>query len=105
MMREGAPLGAVAAALASPETAERIALMEAATGGQMSALDAARLNLQRAGHDVSLLDGLRSSSEGGVGRGTSPAADGVGGGAVEAAEALLRPLGLSGLSSRSPRGS
>ena len=34
MMRDGLPLGAVAAALASPETAERIALMEAATGGQ-----------------------------------------------------------------------
>src|SRR5262249_28738157 len=106
MMRDGVPLGAVAAALASPETAERIALMEAATDGQMSALDAARLNLQRAGHDVSLLEGLRSSSEGGergVDRSTSQAADGAGGGAVEAAEALLRPLGLSGLASRSPR--
>src|SRR5262245_47547682 len=62
MMREGIPLGAVAAALASPETAERIALMEAATGGQLSALEAARLNLQRAGHDVSLLEGLRGSA-------------------------------------------
>jgi hypothetical protein len=60
MMRRGAPLGAVAAALASPETAERIAVLEAATTGQMSALDAARLNVQRAGHDLSLLDGLRS---------------------------------------------
>ena len=28
MVRDGLPLGAVAAALASPETAERIALME-----------------------------------------------------------------------------
>jgi len=105
MMREGAPLGAVAAALASPETAERIALMEAATGGQLSALDAARLNLQRAGHDVSLLDGLRSSSEGGerrTDRNASPAAGGAEGGAVETAEALLRPLGLA---SRSPRNS
>ncbi len=60
MMRRGVPLGAVAAALASPETAERIAVLEAATTGQMSALDAARLNVQRAGHDLSLLDGLRS---------------------------------------------
>jgi hypothetical protein len=59
MMRRGIPLGAVAAALASPETAERIAVLEAATTGNMSALDAARLNVQRAGQDVSLLDGLR----------------------------------------------
>jgi hypothetical protein len=58
MMREGLPLGAVAAALASPETAERIAVLEAATSGRLSALDAARLTVQRAGHDVSLLDGL-----------------------------------------------
>jgi hypothetical protein len=60
MMRRGVPLGAVAAALASPETAERIAVFEVATTGQMSALDAARLNVQRAGHDLSLLDGLRN---------------------------------------------
>ncbi len=60
MMRRGLPLGAVAAALASPETAERIAVLEAATTGQMSALEAARLNVQRAGHDMGLLDGLRS---------------------------------------------
>ena len=49
MIRDGAPLGAVAAALASPETAERIAVLEAATSGGLSALDAARLNVQRAG--------------------------------------------------------
>jgi hypothetical protein len=60
MMRRGVPLGAVAAALASPETAERIAVLEAATTGQMSALEAARLNVQRAGRDLSLLDGLRT---------------------------------------------
>ena len=59
MMRRGIPLGAVAAALASPETAERIAVLEAATTGNMSALDAARLNVQRAGQDLTLLDGLR----------------------------------------------
>jgi hypothetical protein len=58
MMRRGVPLGAVAAALASPETAERIAVLEAATTGRMSALDAARLNVQRAGHDLGLLNGL-----------------------------------------------
>ena len=66
MMRDGVPLGAVAAALASPETAERIAVLEAATSGGLSALDAARLNVQRAGHDLALLnglDGLRGSSE------------------------------------------
>jgi hypothetical protein len=59
MMRRGEPLGAVAAALASPEAAERIALLEAATSGRMGALDAAALNLRRAGHDLSLLDGLQ----------------------------------------------
>ncbi len=64
MMRDGIPLGAVAAALASPETAERIAVLEAATSGGLSALDAARLNVQRAGHDLALLDGL-----GGLGSG------------------------------------
>ena len=52
------PAGAVAAALASPETAERIAVLEAATSGGLSALDAARLNVRRAGHDPGLLDGL-----------------------------------------------
>jgi hypothetical protein len=45
MMRRGDPLGAVAAALASPETAERIAILEAATSGGMSALEAARLSM------------------------------------------------------------
>ncbi len=67
MMRDGVPLGAVAAALASPETAERIAVLEAATSGGLSALDAARLNVQRAGHDLALLnglDGLRAGSGG-----------------------------------------
>jgi hypothetical protein len=65
MMRDGSPLGAVAAALASPETAERIAVLEAATSGGLSALDAARLNVQRAGHDLSLLDGLGLARRGG----------------------------------------
>jgi hypothetical protein len=63
MMRRGIPPGAVAAALASPETAERIAVLEAATTGNMSALEAARLNVQRAGQDLTLLDGLRSSGK------------------------------------------
>ena len=63
MMRRGIPLGAVAAALASPETAERIAVLEAATTGNMSALDAARLNVQRAGQDLTLLDGLRTAGK------------------------------------------
>jgi hypothetical protein len=71
MMREGTPLGAVAAALASPETAERIAVLEAATSGGLSALGAARLNVQRAGHDLSLLDGLRGI--GAIGREFRPA--------------------------------
>ena len=46
MMRRGEPLSAVAA-LASPETEERIALLEAATNGWMSSHLAARLNMTR----------------------------------------------------------
>ena len=61
MMRRGEPLGAVAAALAVPETAERIAVLEAATSGRMSSLLAARLNVARAGGDLSVLDGLTSA--------------------------------------------
>lgn len=63
MARDGEALAPVAAAMASPETAERIAVLEAATGGALSAMDAARLNLQRAGHDLSLLDGLQELEE------------------------------------------
>jgi hypothetical protein len=66
MTRNGDALAPVAAAMASPETAERIALLEAATGGGLSAQDAARLNLRRAGHDLSLLDGLRDMGNEGV---------------------------------------
>src|SRR5690242_19173901 len=64
MMRRGEPLGAVAAALASPETAERIAVLEAATSGKMSSLLAARLNVARAGGDLSVLDGLHQHQQG-----------------------------------------
>src|SRR5262249_8551395 len=89
MMREGVPLGAVAAALASPETAERIALMEAATSGQLSALEAAQLNLRRAGHDVSLLEGLRLTTR--TTSAPAPAAEAQAetGAAVAAVEDLL----------------
>jgi hypothetical protein len=64
MMRRGEPLGAVAAALASPETAERIAVLEAATSGRMSSLQAARLNVERAGGNMALLDGLHAHQSG-----------------------------------------
>ncbi len=85
MMRDGIPLGAVAAALGSPETAERIALMEAATSGSMSALDAAFLSVKRAGHDTAVLDGLRATS-------TSPPAHGAGpGGGGDAGPFGARP--------------
>jgi hypothetical protein len=81
MARDGLPLGAVAAALASPETAERIALMEAATSGSLSPLDAARLSLRRAGQDSAVLDGLLAPAV------TEPSS-------VQIAEELLAPLGL-----------
>lgn len=87
LRRRGEPLGAIAAALASPETAERIAVLEAATSGQMSALDAARLNMQRAGHDLSLLEGLRS-----VGSAFSQGDASPIGSAVDAAKEFLAPL-------------
>jgi hypothetical protein len=91
MMREGTPLGAVAAALASPETAERIALMEAATSGRLSALDAAHLNLRRAGQDTAVLEGLRAPTPR-----TGETDDAVGEepGHVSDADRLLVPLGL-----------
>jgi hypothetical protein len=63
MMKRGEPLGAVAAALASHETAERIAVLEAATSGGLSPLLAARLNVRRAGGDVQLLDELHAQQE------------------------------------------
>jgi hypothetical protein len=63
MARDGEALAPVAAAMASPETAERIAVLEAATSGTLNAMDAARLNLQRAGHDLTLLDGLQEVRE------------------------------------------
>ncbi len=87
MMRDGTPLGAVAAALASPETAERIALMEAATSGGLSALDAAHLNLQRAGQDTAVLVGLRAPTPAREEPSAAVAA-------VQEAEDLLAPLGL-----------
>ena len=77
---------AVAAALASPETAERIALMEAATSGSLSPLDAARLSMRRAGQDSAVLEGLL---------GQTAAAS-----TAQVAEELLAPLGLSRLSSQ-----
>jgi hypothetical protein len=84
MMRDGVSLGAVAAALASPETAERIALMEAATSGRLSPLEAARLSLRRAGHASAVLDGLFAPAA------AEPSNE-------EVADELLAPLGLSRL--------
>jgi len=90
MMRRGEPLGAVAAALASPETAERVAMLEAATSGQMSPLVAARLNVGRAGGDLGLLDGLHAHQAGTIASGAAADA------AVDAAEEeARRPLGLA----------
>jgi hypothetical protein len=72
MMRRGEPLGAVAAALASHETAERIAVLEAATSGGLTPVQAARLNVRRAGGDVQLLDDLHAH---GTGSNAAPVAD------------------------------
>jgi hypothetical protein len=58
MLRRGEPLGAVAAALASPETAERIAVLGRLQAAASQHGDAARLNVRRVGHDLALLDGL-----------------------------------------------
>src|SRR5262249_35663953 len=77
------------AALASPETAERIALMEAATDGGLSAVAAARLSLRRAGQDATVLDGLLALAPA-AGEPTS----------AQIAEELLAPLGLGRLGSR-----
>ena len=74
MMRRGEPLGAVAAALASPETAERIAMLEAATSGKMSALEVARLNVRRSGGDMCMLDGLHVQQARQIALGQSEAA-------------------------------
>jgi len=106
MMRRGEPLGAVAAALASPETAERIAVLEAATRGQMSPLAAARLNVRRAGGDLALLDGLdahldaHAAGRQGRGRSVAPAAEDVdesegADASDDAEEESRRPLGLA----------
>jgi hypothetical protein len=97
MMRRGEPLGAVAAALAPPETAERIAVLEAATRGQMTPLMAARLNVARAGGDLALLDGLHAhhAQQEATQR---QAVDEVGtrdGASDEAEEERRRPLGLA----------
>jgi hypothetical protein len=99
MMRRGEPLGAVAAALASPETAERIAVLEAATSGRMSALQAARLNVARTGGDLALLDGLYAHQTGQAGQAGMSAAAGEGSDETddqeEAQEEARRPLGLA----------
>ncbi len=84
MVRDGLPLGAVAAALASPETAERIALMEAATSGSLSPLAAATLSLRRAGQASTVIDGLLASAA------SNPTN-------AEVADELLAPLGLGRL--------
>jgi hypothetical protein len=100
------------APLASPETAERIAVLEAAARGQMSPLMAARLNVARAGGDLALLDGLhahQSQGTAGLGSGGEPSGldaedqgenDGDGA-ADEAEEERRRPLGLARASASS----
>jgi hypothetical protein len=97
MMRRGEPLGAVAAALASPETAERIAVLEAATSGRMSPLMAARLNVGRAGGDLALLDGLHAHTAYHVGQAEMGAAAQITAGEApdDADEEARRPLGLA----------
>jgi hypothetical protein len=98
MVRDGSPLGPVAAALASPETAQRIAVMEAATSGGLSALDAALLSFRQAGHDTRLLDslgGLASRAAAPATTGAVRAAEAAEPSPAEVAEELLAPLGLT----------
>jgi hypothetical protein len=60
MMRRGEPLGAVAAALASPETAERNADIPPPVAASSTALRSARLTVGRSGGNMGMLDGLHA---------------------------------------------
>src|SRR5579871_5079391 len=75
MVHDGLPLGAAAAALASPGTAEHIALMEAATSSGLSPLDAARLSMRRAGQDSAVVDGLLAPLPSAIAASTAEVAD------------------------------
>jgi hypothetical protein len=58
MTAAGDPLAPLVAATSSPETAQLVALQHAAVTGQVSVMDAARLNAAAKGHDTALLDRL-----------------------------------------------
>jgi len=58
MAEAGDPLAPLVAATSSPETAQLVALQHLAVTGQVSVMDAARLNAAAKGHDTTLLDKL-----------------------------------------------
>ena len=58
MTARGESLAPLAAATASPETAQQIALQHAALSGQLSVVDAARINMVTGNVDTSLLDNI-----------------------------------------------
>jgi hypothetical protein len=58
MTAAGEPLAPLVAATSSPETAQLVALQHLAVTGQVSVMDAARINAAAKGHDTTLLDKL-----------------------------------------------
>ena len=58
MTSKGEPLAPLAAATSSPETAQLIALQSAVLSGQLSVLDAARINMTSKGQETGMLDHL-----------------------------------------------
>jgi len=63
MTTAGDPLAPLVAATSSPETAQLVALQHLAVTGQVSVMDAARLNAAAKGHDTILLDKLLSHQQ------------------------------------------
>jgi len=103
MTERGDPLAPLVAATSSPETAQLVALQHAAVTGQVSVMDAARLNAAAKGLDTTLLDRLMAHQQGrgvtdraAVRRDGMAVAAGAGDGATDAAEEeARRPLGLA----------
>jgi hypothetical protein len=85
MTEAGDPLAPLVAATSSPETAQLVALQHLAVTGQVSVMDAARLNAAAKGHDTALLDKLLTHQQQQL---SAPMVSGAGVGAAVFAEAL-----------------